>query len=175
MRVFIGLPLDSKTKNLIEDISFSLEHKCPGAYVDSSLYHLTLAFIGDVEAKDLDKLEKVIKKTCENVGKFELELSHLGFFAHVEKAILHCAIKPSIKLEELARKLYKNLKEEKIEFDDKTFRAHITLGRRVNISNVMLKKIKLPEIRFQADSVVLFESTRIDGVLTYVPLIKTSL
>ena len=72
--------------------------------------------------------------------------------------------------------LDKELKEKGFELDNKPYTPHITLGREVVYNaDFNIKSITYIPIDVNVEKITLFESTRVKGVLTYIPIIEVKL
>ena len=59
----------------------------------------------------------------------------------------------------LAQDVYRAAWDVRIPFDDKPFRAHITLGRRVDLSTIRLNSIDVNHVPFTVKGLTLYKST----------------
>ena len=59
----------------------------------------------------------------------------------------------------LAQDVYRAAWDVRIPFDDKPFKAHITLGRRVDLSSIRLNTIEVEHVAFPASGITLYKST----------------
>ncbi|MDD2233124.1 MAG: RNA 2',3'-cyclic phosphodiesterase [Sphaerochaetaceae bacterium] len=170
MRLFIGIPVPDSTRSLMADEVEKIYQRCRGNYSEPELYHITIAFLGEKTASDVPLIRKAMQKAADATSCFDVALDSLGFFSSPSSATLWWGIKSNPELERLASGIREELSSSLIEFDDKPFWAHITLGRRIDLKRIMLRDIDVPKLSFKAQSAVLFESLRQDGQLVYRPL-----
>jgi 2'-5' RNA ligase len=130
MRVFISLELPEEIKKEIAKIQKQLQRAgAKATWVKPEIAHLTLAFLGSVTHKELEIIHMILDEI--RARPIRLELGSLGCFPNQERArIVFIEFQGNLKaLHFLANQIHQNLKEEKIQFDNKPFVAHVTLGR----------------------------------------------
>ncbi len=87
MRSFIGLEIDETLKEEIASTTLSLKNKIDSArWVKRENLHLTLKFLGEIDAAILDELIPSISKALESQGSFEISLSRFGAFPNLKSA-----------------------------------------------------------------------------------------
>ena len=89
--------------------------------------HLTLSFLGDVPAAQLDVLLQDIQPIA--IGRFELNLDQPGYWPHNHIGWLGLSL-PSAPLEALVQALRDQLGERAIAFDNRPHTPHVTLLRK---------------------------------------------
>lgn len=162
MRAFIALELSEEIKKEIEKLQKKLRKAGAKAiWVKPEIVHLTLAFLGSVTPKELEIIHKVLDEI--RLRPLRLELGSLGCFPNPERTrIIFIDLQGDLKeLHYLANLIRQNLKKEKIQFDDKPFVAHVTLGRikkRQNLTHI-LKGVKSRRLEFLAEEISLNQST----------------
>ncbi|MCD8045223.1 MAG: hypothetical protein LUE90_00950 [Clostridiales bacterium] len=67
------------------------------------------------------------------------------------------------------------MREEGISFDEKPFNAHITLARKARVNLDELNNFPEKKYKLRVNEITLFHSTRVNGVLTYLPIYKVGL
>jgi 2'-5' RNA ligase len=130
-RIFIGLfpQVDDLAKNRakIEKVENEL-HDYPIKWVKSDNWHFTLAFLGWYRIEDILDLENLLGEIKARV--FSLKLESLGVFPYLKNPrVIWIGIKDKKALEGLAEKVKIKLLDQKINFDQKEFRPHLTIGR----------------------------------------------
>ena len=100
-------------------------------WVNPENIHLTLKFLGDVPAEDLQMVKHVIGKVARRQDVFSLEVKGLGAFPTVKKArVLWSGIHGDvIRLNSLQTTLDQSLAGIGFEPEKRSFRGHLTLGR----------------------------------------------
>jgi 2'-5' RNA ligase len=164
MRIFIALALPKEIKTEIERIQKELKKTGVQArWVKPEITHLTLAFLGSISSEKIDSIGKILKKTAGQIKPLRLSLNQISCFPKPSQPrIVLADLKGDLgKLNGLAAEIRKGLKKEKVFFDQKPFKTHITLGRikkRQNLKEI-IKKMKVKKQGFFAEKVILFEST----------------
>ena len=120
---------------------------------------MTVAFLGDITPAQADNLMAVLEDVSEKYDPFDLKLCRLGFFGQSESATVFCSTERDNTLLSLAQDVYRAAWDVRIPFDDKPFRAHITLGRRVDLSPVRLNSIEVQHVPFTVNGITLYKST----------------
>jgi 2'-5' RNA ligase len=119
--------------------------------------HLTLAFLGTVEASHREGLQKVGAEVASRHATFPLQTAGLGGFPSARKArVLWLGLKPEPALTDLARDLRMHLDLNGLPFDPKPFAPHLTLGRSRGLDVEAWPAP--PERDWQASSLRLLES-----------------
>ena len=159
MRTFLALELNAQAKNELSRLSHEIHSSCHGSFYGQELYHLTLAFLGEITTEEAQSLVLVLEDELSRVPAFDLKLCRLGYFAQPESATVFCSTAKEPKLDELAQLIYKAAWDCGIDFDAKKFRAHVTLGRRVDIRGIRLDSLSVTPVSFKVDAVCLYKST----------------
>lgn len=178
MRSFIALDLPSQFADDAAALARALSAVMDGRFLARDTYHLTLAFLGDIDdaetARAMDALDEAVDALRDPEASLLLFPDGLGKFGRPHDATLWLGIAKSPTLDALAANLREALRARGLPFDDKAFLPHITLGRRVRIP-----KGKLPALAFplpaEAPSVTLYKSTLSREGATYKPLYQRAL
>ncbi len=166
MRLFVAVNFDDKFKLRIMKIMSELQKNSErGNFSRMQNLHITLQFIGETE----------------NIGGAKAALSSLDFdripisFNRVSRFrrqggdICWLGLSEDEELSKLALKLGEELKTRGFGLEDRTFKAHLTLGREVVFKHGFEpESLVLPEnLSYTADRVSLMKSERVKGILTY--------
>ncbi|MCI8425123.1 MAG: RNA 2',3'-cyclic phosphodiesterase [Adlercreutzia sp.] len=178
MRTFIALDLPSQFADDVAALARVLSAAMDGRFLARDTYHLTLAFLGDIDdaetARAMNAMDEAIDRLQESEESILLSPDGLGKFGHPQDATLWLGVAKVPALEALAVNLREALRARDLPFDDKPFLPHITLGRRVRIP-----KDKLPALAFplpaEAPSVTLYKSTLDREGATYKQLYQRAL
>lgn len=127
MRLFIGIAPDGAARRALCQTAQALQPAAPGRYVDAPLYHLTLAFLGEVEAGAVPAVCAAMQTAASCVPPFALRLGGIGRFG----TVLWRGVLADESLKRLAASLRAALDSAGIAYDRKPFRPHITLAREV--------------------------------------------
>ena len=164
MRLFIGIPPDPPTRAALRETALSLEAVAPGRYVDASLYHITLAFLGELPAKCVPVIHAAMLRAAAGHRPFAVSLGPAGAFG----SILWRGVKDDTALRILSADLRAQLGAVAIPYDPKPFRAHITLARESSFPQAA-RQLPFPGGTFTAGGMTLFESARERGIPCYIP------
>lgn len=165
-RLFLGLELSDEARNALTDVRQRLE-ECgvQGKLYAAPLYHLTLCFLGNTPRSKIPLISSLMDSL--DAEPFSLTLHGTGSF---KGSILWAGVQPSQSLMDYQASLAEALRNAGFPLEEGEYRPHITLGRQVKFP---VPSVHVPEVSFQVRHATLFESTRIDNVLTYVPLYRS--
>jgi len=164
MRIFIALEIPKKIKEEISKTQNQLKAAgIQARWVKPEIAHLTLIFLGETAPNKVGEIEKILKEAGSQISPVNLWLEKVDCFPSPTKAkIIHLSLKGELgKLNTLALKIRKLLKKQKINFDQKPFVPHLTLGRLKKPQNVseILSKIKILRQNFFVYQLLLIQST----------------
>lgn len=92
--------------------------------------HITLRFLGDVDPSRVDGVEASVAEAVRGVDPFPIRLSGVGAFPNTRRpSVVWIGAEPADVLTGMADRLAAGLASRGIPFDDKPFRAHVTVGR----------------------------------------------
>ena len=158
-RAFIALDIEDNARHELSRLASLLKEQCHGSYPSSDMYHMTVAFLGDITIPQAEALTRVLEEVADKYDPFVLKLCRLGYFAQPESATVFCSTERDNTLISLAQDVYRAAWDVRIPFDDKPFRAHITLGRRVDLSTIRLNSIEVNHVPFTVKGLTLYKST----------------
>lgn len=175
VRVFIAVELNQESKKYLHRIQqYVLQHSLKGNFTRMDNFHLTLKFIGEVGFNDLPRLQAAVANTAQTSRSFTIGLGGLGEFPRGNKSILWVGIKNGYQmLAELHDRLETNLEQAGYAREGRGLRPHITLGREVLLReplDAIAGKLTVINHQIRVHKLTLMESTRMGGVLTYLPL-----
>src|SRR5215213_1199022 len=85
-RTFVAVPVPAKLGEKLVHLQSLLAADCPDVnWVDPAHFHLTLAFLGDVDNTDLDAVCRAVAGSMTGFTPFDLRLEGLGTFPAPEK------------------------------------------------------------------------------------------
>lgn len=157
-RAFIALDIEDNARHELSRLASLLKEQCHGSYPSSDMYHMTVAFLGDITIPQAEALTRVLEEVADKYDPFVLKLCRLGYFAQPESATVFCSTERDNTLISLAQDVYRAAWDVRIPFDDKPFRAHITLGRRVDLSTIRLNSIEVNHVPFTVKGLTLYKS-----------------
>src|ERR1700722_16757119 len=133
IRTFIALPLDARVRRRIRALQAEFaEADAEVKWTDPDNLHVTMVFLGEVDARDLVGVCKAVRNIAENRGAFPLEIAGVGCFPNARRPRTiwvgvgegrDDVIPLHRELEEALVKLGAYRRE------DREFTPHITLGR----------------------------------------------
>lgn len=158
MRLFIAINFSDEVKRVLLSAIDELKTQAvSGNFTIADNLHLTLAFIG--EADDISTISTAIDRCA--VPAFEMAVSGSGYFG----SLYWVGIENNPKLKSLAENLQNDLRACGFNIEERVFRPHITLARRLGASkpvSINVKRTAMPVTRIS-----LMKSERINGKLTY--------
>lgn len=133
-RLFIALPLPETIKDEIAKAQMELRSALPEnsvRWTKREQFHLTLKFLGDVEAQRIEPLTHALRCVCEKVSALKLRGEGIAFFPgprrpRVVWAALH---DPQEQLPLLQRAIEIAVQDFTGEKPEEKFSGHVTLGR----------------------------------------------
>ena len=175
MRLFISIPCEGEFRDeLIETIEDLRAESYGGNFTDYDNLHLTLAFLGETDRRDLPYIKDAMIKVVSNLEayeKFELTLGGIGWFRSREGRTYYRRVNENKKLSWLAKSLNRELGIK----EDKPFRPHITLARRCRVYDDFDKEAfeaELYDTSMIVNKIVLYESVLTPSGPVYTPLFK---
>ncbi|MBQ9022078.1 MAG: RNA 2',3'-cyclic phosphodiesterase [Eggerthellaceae bacterium] len=173
MRLFIATELPQEMLDALAETQAELRACVSGRYVGADSFHVTLAFLGEVEAWRVNELADILDDACSGHAAFESCLGELGNFGRASKATLWQGFTDKKPFAELAQSVRRELAHAGFDFDDKGFLPHITLMRKLDLSSGVLP---MPHVaRGTIDTVSLFESDLSGDYPAYTALHRTFL
>jgi len=173
MRLFIAAELPEQIAEALAATSAELRANVRGRYVAPDSFHVTLAFLGNVEAARVNDAADALAEGCRSARAFEAALGELGSFGRRSKATLWQGFRDESAFRELATSVRAELTRRDFAFDDKPFRAHITLMRAANLAAGQLPSPALASGMVRA--VTLFKSDLSGPRPVYEPLATVGL
>jgi len=151
-RLFFAVWPDAEAARALAEVSRSLAELVGGKPVPMEKIHLTLAFLGSVDAAQAQAARAAAQSI--RGRPFEMVLDHVGSF---RKARVGWAgsNKPPVALERFASALSEDLRKRGFELDDRPFNPHITLAR--NIARAV-PRAPIPPIAWKAREMTLVRS-----------------
>lgn len=185
MRSFIALEIAPAFSAELLAISQRLQSVLKGRFVPQANYHLTLAFLGEIDESELLEAICALQIASTACGPVMLKPSMLTSFGSKKKATLVLALdgeaRPTIpsqssSLNELAQRLRASLTQASLTFDEKRFYPHITLARKVALEDAPdnVLSIQLPKACL-ATKITLFQSHLLSTGARYEPRFSLTL
>lgn len=172
MRLFFGLQLPAHWCQALANEATALKKAgVNGAFTRPENYHLTLVFLG--ETQRVEEAKRALRQV--KGAPFPLRSAAPGCFSKKGGDIWWLGVEPSPALLNLQRCLETHLRAAGFPLEERPYRPHITLARRVRGPSELLLRVDLPPQEALIRQLTLFSSERVDGVLRYLPLCHQSL
>lgn len=173
MRVFIGYEFDNEVKEYLSNIQSIIKPgTVKGDYTRFHNFHLTTKYLGNVSDEEVDTLIDIIDEVCEQIDTFDIKINGLGSFDKKFSSIMWVGILSGKEsLMKVFHKIERKTVEAGFEKEHRKYRPHITLGKKIVFSkHSSTEYIPSYDESIHINKITLFESDRIDGVLTYTPI-----
>jgi RNA 2',3'-cyclic 3'-phosphodiesterase len=174
----VALKENQDLKNLLAKFKRTVDgRKQEARWVPPDLWHVTLAFLGDLSAEESERAKSMIKRLDDLASGTELRLHGLGAFPSVEQGrVLWVGVQETQSLLNLRERIREELRAEKLHTDDRDDRPHLTLARFRNVSNLD-HLVKLGGRKkfgdYMVGEVILFESVLQGNIVKYVPVARS--
>ena len=184
IRAFIAIELPDSIKSLLDQVQQELKSlRLKARWVRAANIHLTLKFLGDIDAGDIDKIGREMAGTAAASAPLALKIGGIGFFPGIKRPrVVWIGLGGEIpNLLNLQRDLEDRLAAVGFAKEKRSFKAHLTLGRIRQAANpdtvrrILKEYIKLGDHQFIADRITLFKSVLKPTGAGYSPLQQTEL
>ena len=168
MRLFVAAELPDEVLEALAETSAVLRDCVKGRYVAPDSFHITLAFLGEVAQERVDAAADALDAACRGFNSFDVTLGELGSFGKRSSATLWQGFFDSGNLADLADTVRRELKARGFSFDEKNFKAHVTLMRKADLTR---GELPMPSIAGgTVEHVTLFRSDLSGSRPVYEPL-----
>jgi 2'-5' RNA ligase len=169
MRLFTAITLPSKVKRALASTTNRLKKEIDyGKFSDSSNYHITLVFMGDIDESKLPTIHKIMDDTASNFPPLCLSAEDIGYFEKRNRKILYYNVSGHLNaLSKMQHYLYQNIHAEGLCRAENSYTPHITFARNVKCDNIFEVENSLP---FMTGEITLMHSTRVNDRLCYLPI-----
>lgn len=88
MRVFFGIPIPNRLSGTIRETADHLrsQTRMRASWPPQQNYHITLRFLGDVDAQLLLDLDNLCGSVCKHIEPFEIGMDRVGAFPSLDRA-----------------------------------------------------------------------------------------
>lgn len=124
MRLFVAIDLPDAVRDRLEDIQGQLK---VGRLTDPETFHITLAFLGEVDDYQLETLNEALSEVSR--PPVEIRLGELGTFGAKNPRTVWAGVEETEDLRDLRRKVRSALRRYDMELPREKFRPHVTLAR----------------------------------------------
>jgi 2'-5' RNA ligase len=132
IRSFLAFELPQDIEAVVNRISNELKRSSLDAkWVKTGNIHLTVVFMGDVDANEIPAIKKEIGEACLKYGTFDISLKGLGCFPHTRKPrVVWAGLDGDLeRMSSFRDALQERLIPFGIKEEKRRFKPHLTLGR----------------------------------------------
>ncbi len=133
VRCFIAIELPEEVKAGLKDIQAKLKSgsQAPVKWVDPDGVHLTLKFLGGVDAAKIAPISAAMAEAAKGVPPFSLRVEGLGAFPNLRRVqVVWVGVSGEVdKLADLQQRLENNLAQLGFAPEKRRFTPHLTLAR----------------------------------------------
>jgi 2'-5' RNA ligase len=166
MRLFVAYRIGEESAARVATVVSSIRTRLPKAsWVGRDAYHLTFAFLGEHDPEVVPRLSAALKAATAGLAPVEAGLMGSGFFPNERRPrVGWVAVEPHEPVIAVAGAVRASIAGCGIRFDEKPFKAHLTLVRirdewKARDAALFAEAIDAAgAIRFRLDRVSLFES-----------------
>lgn len=161
MRLFLAINFDAQTKKNLIRVQELLRSKGKGNFSRLDNLHLTLAFLGEKNETELNKIITVMNSL--EMPKLTLTFKDLKCFDRGDET-WWIGIEKNNELMDFQKSLSIALEKAGLYKPERNYLPHITLARRMNIGK---NNIAISPFKCEVDSFSLMRSDRVNGILKY--------
>lgn len=164
---FYALELPGEVKEKLEKTITELQQALPyKTWVHPQDLHITLAFLGNAAAQQIDASNKLIDAELTRQSEFELAINHLGIFGRKDSPrIFWAGLEESNSMKEVRDDVFSACLSAGFKLETRPFSPHITLARKWTGESPFTYKLieeinpfKDEKINFHAERVVLYKT-----------------
>lgn len=132
VRTFICIEIPDSIKQRIERLQEDLRPiKAQVSWTKPANIHLTLKFLGNVEAPRIDRVHKAVERAAAGIGPFDVEVEGAGCFpsARNPRVLWIGLSRIPEALKQLSARIEDELAREAFPAEKRKFSPHLTIGR----------------------------------------------
>jgi 2'-5' RNA ligase len=184
IRTFIAVEIPENITSGIRELQQGLkDYGIDIRWIRPENIHLTLKFLGDVEAADIDKISGAISKTVDGVASIPLKAKGVGVFPGIKSPrVLWVGLTGQLELLiNLQKTLDEKLKGIGFPTEKRPFKGHLTIGRikakmdTKKLGGALITFRNFESETFIADKIILFKSELKPQGAVYTNLVSESL
>lgn len=183
MRVFIAIELPAEIKAALAALQTELRQtRADVSWTKPDNFHLTLKFLGEIEAHRLPAITNACVEAAAGVSAFSLRLQKTGVFPNLKqpKVLWAGLASENDTLSRLQQRVEASLHALGFAKESRTFHPHLTLGRVKSLANLAAVTAKLlaaplPELSFPVHELVVMQSQLHPAGAIYTPLANARL
>lgn len=173
MRVFIAIAFSDKVKQYLRTVQDIIKTTAYGGnFTHYKNFHLTIKYIGNIYNGEYEELTNCLDDICEHTTPFSIRIGDIGMFHKKSSSIVWVDVTKGKKLlKELFQEVEKEVTKSGFDKEERKYRAHITLAKKVMFQNgTFTNGLPYFDYDIPCTKLTLFESHRVDGIVTYTPL-----
>ena len=133
VRAFIAVEMDAALERGLAEVQRRLKEQVdlPVRWIRTEGIHLTLKFLGDVDAGEIERIEQGLARATASVRPFWISLGRVGGFPSLAKPrVLWVSLEGDLEaLAECQRRVEAEMKGLGFPAEERAFQPHLTLGR----------------------------------------------
>ena len=174
MRLFVAAELPDRLFEALSETSAALRDTVSGRFVSPDRFHVTLAFLGEVPATDVDRIARAVERAAVARPPFETSLGALGTFGRGRNVVLWQGFSHGGDAwAELARGVRDELEKEGYPIEGRRYVPHVTYSYHAQIPR---GELPMPCVATDVIHVVtLFRSDLSGDAPRYDPLARVEL
>lgn len=166
MILFTALRIPDEAADEAEALAEELRKRTSGSYPPRENYHVTIHYFGEQDRRTLRRIHEIMNE--HPLPGMTLCFDHLIRFPGTRGDQIVYAAADCPQLQAWRMSLSDAYRRERIPFDEKEFRAHITLVRGKQ-GHIAFEDMKVPAMKFTPAQPVLLESIQKNGRRIYRP------
>ena len=175
IRSFIAFPIPRDMANALGDLAAQMAYQDKSnavRWVDQANYHVTLAFMGEQDERDLEDLAELLDIHLSQTS-LSISIRHFSPFPESRPKLIAAMLDRNDTLMELQRQVIASLTASAINVDKRRFIPHITLGRYRHSKNNFAGAIPT-SVNLTADitDVAIYESVLTPSGAEYEPIFR---
>jgi 2'-5' RNA ligase len=174
-RLFFGVTIPAAVRGQVAELQSALKRLGvrAGNWSAPDLFHITVLFLGELDASHRPWLDEVGEFSARQVAPFQLTVSHVGSFER--NRVLWLGVESDAgcaALAELHRAVSSKCQENSaLALDARPYRPHLTLARKLDVASYHTARSSIPgemvRLVIPVEHLCLFESRREGGRLVY--------
>ncbi len=170
LRAFIAVEIPREIRDAVGKAMVPLQKGIGSIvhWVPVENMHLTLKFLGDVSAANVEMLSEMLRAEADLFHCFDLRLSGLGSFPNLKRPrVIYIGIQAPATLEALQRGIESASRRLGYESEERGFSPHLTIGRVKHASRVTASEQQTIRRTLEKTRIDLLGTARVDSVHLY--------
>ncbi len=183
MRTFIAIEIPAEIKTAISELQTELRRAgADVSWTKPESIHLTLKFLGEIEERLINEIERTCVDVAAEFQPFTLDLNGTGVFPNARQPrVLWVGLAGEIeKAVEIQRRLDERLMAIGFEREEKPFHPHLTIGRvksnrKTRELLALADSYQLPKLAFDVKEIVVMRSELLPAGARYTSLARAGM